>query len=82
MTGRLPHPITRLRPGSSRRRGDRIADRPAAAPSLPACAPEVRARDAGGPLDTASYTCCCGLVFSASVSASVSCPVCGVDQDW
>jgi hypothetical protein len=78
----ITKPLDRLRPGSARRRGDQLVDRPAVAPSLSSCAPEARARDAGGPVDNASYTCCCGLVFSASVSASVSCPVCGIDQDW
>jgi hypothetical protein len=82
MTARFPHPLTRLRPGTARRRGDRIPDRPATAPPAAPLAPEARARDAGGPLDHASYTCCCGMVFSASVSASVSCPVCGSAQDW
>jgi hypothetical protein len=82
MATRIPKTLDRLRPGIARRRGDQLVDRPAVAPSLPSCAPEARARDAGGPVDNASYTCCCGLVFSASVSASVSCPVCGTDQDW
>lgn len=41
-----------------------------------------RARGAGGPLDTASYTCQCGYVFAASVSTTVSCPRCGAPQAW
>jgi hypothetical protein len=41
-----------------------------------------RARAAGGPVDLASYNCQCGLVFSASVSTTVSCPHCGAEQDW
>jgi len=41
-----------------------------------------RVRAAGGPLDVASYSCCCGMVFSASVSTSVACPHCGTEQDW
>jgi hypothetical protein len=50
----------------------------------PRCAdPEVRrVRDAGGPLDLASYSCQCGLIFSASVSTTVACPHCGTEQDW
>jgi hypothetical protein len=72
MTTRIPKTLNRLRPTKVRRRGDQLLER----------APEARARAAGGPVDNASYTCCCGLVFSAPVSASVSCPVCGVDQDW
>jgi hypothetical protein len=41
-----------------------------------------RARAAGGPVDVASYSCTCGMVFSAPVSTSVACPHCGTEQDW
>jgi hypothetical protein len=41
-----------------------------------------RAREAGGPMDEASYTCACGYLFSAPVSTSVSCPHCGAGQAW
>jgi hypothetical protein len=41
-----------------------------------------RVREAGGPVDLASYTCSCGYLFSASVSTSVVCPHCGADQAW
>ena len=41
-----------------------------------------RARAAGGPVDVASYSCSCGMIFSASVSTSVACPHCGTEQDW
>lgn len=41
-----------------------------------------RVRAAGGPVDLASYSCGCGMVFSASVSTSVSCPHCGTEQAW
>jgi hypothetical protein len=41
-----------------------------------------RVREAGGPIDRASYSCACGYLFSASVSTSVSCPHCGADQAW
>jgi Zn finger protein HypA/HybF involved in hydrogenase expression len=41
-----------------------------------------RVREAGGPLDEASYTCHCGYLFSAAVSATVVCPHCGSDQAW
>ncbi len=41
-----------------------------------------RVREAGGPVDLASYTCSCGYMFSASVSTSVVCPHCGTDQAW
>jgi hypothetical protein len=54
-----------------------------ATPAAHACDPAVqRVRDAGGPVDQASYTCACGYLFSASVSTSVSCPHCGADQAW
>ncbi|MGN6373089.1 MAG: hypothetical protein ACTHM1_08870 [Solirubrobacteraceae bacterium] len=41
-----------------------------------------RVRAAGGPSDEASYTCACGCVFCAPVSATVACPHCGGEQDW
>lgn len=41
-----------------------------------------RARMAGGPLDTAVYTCGCGYLFDAPVSTTVACPHCGCDQAW
>lgn len=81
MTNRIPLTLTRLRP-AGRRRGHQPVERPEVVVSPPAWAPEARARDAGGPEDNAVYTCCCGMVFSAPVSASVSCPVCAVAQDW
>jgi hypothetical protein len=48
-----------------------------------ACDPAVaRVREAGGPMDSASYTCACGYLFRASVSTTVTCPHCGADQAW
>ena len=41
-----------------------------------------RVREAGGPVDLASYICCCGYLFSAAVSTTVACPHCGADQAW
>jgi hypothetical protein len=47
------------------------------------CDPAVdRVREAGGPMDTALYTCGCGYLFSAAVSTTVSCPHCGTGQAW
>jgi hypothetical protein len=47
------------------------------------CDPAVeRARQAGGPLDEAVYTCGCGYFFSAAVSTTVACPHCGAGQAW
>jgi hypothetical protein len=42
----------------------------------------TRVREAGGPLDEASYTCGCGYLFVASVSTTVLCPHCGAGQAW
>jgi hypothetical protein len=48
-------------------------------PSDPAA---QRVRDAGGPIDRASYTCMCGYVFLAPVSTTVQCPHCHAAQAW
>jgi hypothetical protein len=42
----------------------------------------ARVREAGGPIDEASYACDCGFVFSAPVSTTVVCPHCGATQAW
>jgi hypothetical protein len=42
----------------------------------------ARAREAGGPIDMASYSCECGYIFAAPVSTTVHCPHCGVGQAW
>jgi len=78
-----------LRPALDRARdrgGDHDASRKAR-PKTPAehtgWDPEVeRAREAGGPVDMASYVCGCGYFFSAPVSTTVSCPHCHIDQAW
>jgi hypothetical protein len=63
--------------------GRRRRARGAEAASSRGCDPAVeRAREAGGPIDQASYTCHCGCLFSASVSTSVVCPHCGSGQAW
>ncbi len=41
-----------------------------------------RVREAGGPVDQASYTCACGYLFLAAVSTTVTCPHCGSGQAW
>jgi hypothetical protein len=74
MQARIPHPIRRLRT-TAPRRGYRPIERPVTSV-------ETRVREAGGPEDSAHYTCSCGMVFLASVSASVACPHCGLHQDW
>jgi hypothetical protein len=83
----------RVRPKRSPliRRPDRsvhVAPRSAPAPAAPRAASTVdhpherRARESGGPIDNAQYSCACGLVFDAAVSTSVACPHCGTDQAW
>lgn len=71
----------------------RARERPAPPPQGPPVAPvrsrvkdplaqERRMRDAGGPLDNATYGCSCGLIFEAAVSTGVRCPACGNHQAW
>jgi len=48
----------------------------------PVHAAERRWREAGGPDDRAVYTCLCGYLFEAPVTASVTCPNCGAVQAW
>jgi hypothetical protein len=75
MRTRLPHarPVRRLRRESERPRRE----------SVPEDDPVVsRVREAGGPVDQASYACECGLVFVAPVSTSVACPHCQAAQPW
>jgi hypothetical protein len=43
---------------------------------------EQRVREAGGPVDRASYSCACGMLFEAKVSTTVLCPHCGAGQAW
>jgi len=83
---------TRSRPARRLDRGAHPAPRPAApVPVTPPEAPraaaadhphERRARESGGPIDHAQYSCSCGMVFQAAVSTSVCCPNCGGGQAW
>jgi rubrerythrin len=62
-------------------------DRAAPAPTTedrtpPAPTAEDRTRQAGGPQDTAHYTCACGHAFTGVVTTGVACPACGAPQDW
>jgi hypothetical protein len=58
-------------------------DEPAtAAPEEDDLFDERRLRASGGPSDRAQYTCGCGFVWEADVSASVACPHCGTAQAW
>jgi hypothetical protein len=79
MRARLPHPI------AERRHARRHRARATVAISAPAPrwgADIERARQAGGPVDRASYVCQCGYLFQAAVSTSVTCPHCGSAQAW
>jgi hypothetical protein len=88
---RLPHSADTERSRHTRRHGrsKRTAATHATAPRAAAMTPTsrhdptvARVRNAGGPIDNASYTCACGFVFAASVSTTVRCPHCGADQAW
>jgi hypothetical protein len=80
-------------PGPSRRSHARPPEQNGApAPEMPAepASPwdddahphERRARESGGPVDIAHYSCSCGYAFEAAVSTTVSCPHCGAGQAW
>lgn len=66
-TDRGAHPVHRTGPQATA-----AADHPQ----------ERRARESGGPIDNAHYSCSCGLLFEAAVSTTVSCPHCGAQQAW
>ena len=90
MRASLPHPLREPRHARRYRRAHRRrADDAVAVESETASRPPARrdpdaqrVREAGGPVDHASYTCGCGYLFSASVSTSVACPHCGAYQAW
>lgn len=80
MRTRLLHPLADRR--HARRQSMRRAAHPAEIVQRP-CDPAVkRVREAGGPRDTASYSCQCGFLFRADVSTTVACPHCGTSQAW
>jgi hypothetical protein len=75
--------LSKSHPHHSRQaRKRRGAEPPAPARSNRAVRPEDRVRRAGGPEDQAMYTCDCGYVFEAAVTASVTCPHCQAEQAW
>ena len=85
MRTRLLHPLAQRPNRRPRRRGAAAtaATTVVAKPIPRTCDPAVqRVREAGGPVDQAIYTCQCGYLFSAAVSATVACPHCGADQAW
>ena len=78
--------LSPIRPSTTRRlRGGRrrlhVVPPPEPGPE-PVHPAERRMRDAGGPEDRAVYTCACGYLFEAPVTASVTCPNCGSEQAW
>ncbi|HTQ69750.1 MAG TPA: hypothetical protein VMI13_13760 [Solirubrobacteraceae bacterium] len=78
---RLPASLPLRRSSHRARARDRAGAE--ARQAAPRCDPAAqRVRDAGGPLDSACYTCGCGLLFDAPVSTSVTCPHCGAGQAW
>jgi len=88
---RIRHPLRERIPRRLRERRHlrRSAIRPAAGnrqaeahSSAPSDLAVQRVRDAGGPLDKASYSCECGYVFLAPVSTTVICPHCEAGQAW
>jgi hypothetical protein len=72
------HPLSH----SGRRRAQEPAVRPTDTAVRPSDMAVQRVRDAGGPVDRASYACPCGLLFEAKVSTTVMCPHCGAGQAW
>ena len=90
MRPNLLHPLADRRPArrASRRRGAQQASARTgetairATPARPVDIAAQRVRDAGGPIDRASYSCECGLLFEAWVSTTVKCPHCGAGQAW
>jgi len=83
MRPNLLHPLREPRHSRRRARRGPRASEGVHEPVGRMCDPAVqRVREAGGPVDSASYNCACGCLFSASVSTSVRCPHCGADQAW
>jgi len=77
------HSRRRHRLHASEPRSADLRAAPAVDESEHVCDPDLaRVREAGGPIDLASYTCACGYLFRAAVSTSVACPHCGGEQAW
>jgi len=82
MRASIPHALRERRAGRKRHRPADPANAAALAAPLTSDPAVERAREAGGPVDHASYSCACGCVFVASVSTTVSCPHCDTGQVW
>ena len=82
----------RLETGEHRPRERRAEPRERTRSAEPSSGPEavetviegdqLRERAAPGPQDRALFSCRCGSVFQAPVTASVRCPHCGENQAW
>ena len=77
----MPHRHGNAEHGRPKRRRLHIVPSPEPRPE-PVHSEERRLRDAGGPHDRACYSCDCGYLFEAPVSASVQCPNCQAEQAW
>ena len=71
----------RVVPGRRRRAKRRVEPRERPCPAERA-ADQQRERSVPGPEDRALFSCRCGSVFQAQVTASVTCPHCGEPQAW
>jgi hypothetical protein len=81
----LPHQLAERRQSRRHGRGARLRRAGTAYRTADAGTPDAavaRVREAGGPLDRASYGCHCGYLFVAEVSTTVRCPHCGAGQAW
>lgn len=83
MRAKIPHSL-RERRHQRRRLSGRATRTGRAAMPVPRLSDLAvkRVREAGGPVDHASYNCECGYVFIAPVSTSVRCPQCHTGQAW
>jgi hypothetical protein len=80
MRSSLTHPITERRRQERRASWHHDGEADNAARAAEAAA--RRGVGSADPADLASYSCECGLVFSAAVSTTVQCPHCGAQQAW
>ena len=82
MRASLPDSLRHARRSRANRRRHEPLRVAADAPTRAADLAVERVRNAGGPLDEASYACACGFVFRAPVSTTVACPHCRATQAW
>ncbi len=73
-------PLTRRR--TTREAAKRREAHPAPPPARPAPSAGAARRRPPAPQDNALYSCECGFVWTAAVTAGVGCPHCGATQAW